>query len=103
MHGRGDALRHLLGIATGTHGHVSLRPRNLPERYVDLWEASVANAAIANIVVYAYDLPLNSCTNRGGTGNRLLHHQALGERVQPVQEPLGKILVHHSYSRSSRQ
>src|SRR5580704_3364577 len=81
MNDRGEALVHALGVAGSAHGHGYVRPRTLREGHVDLGEAAVTRAAIADVLVDADDLPVNRRAEIGDAGDELFYGDALRQWV----------------------
>src|SRR6266403_5204239 len=81
MNHRGKALVHALGVAGSAHGHGHVRPRTLRKGDIDLGEAAVTRAAVADILVNADDLPVNRWAEIGDAGDKLFYGDALRQRI----------------------
>jgi hypothetical protein len=75
------------------------RPGNLPEGNLDL-RPSVAQAAAADVVKYAYDLPRDCRSELGYAGNQFLNYQPLLERVFVREVFLDEAFAYHCHSQA---
>ncbi len=94
--GCGDALDHGGGVVDGADADACTGPGSLPEGDLHLG-AVFAEAAAADVVVDADDLPLDGRAEFGDAGDELLDGDALLERVDAFEVLLHEVFVDDGY------